>query len=235
MKRQVDYNKIASNLFKYSFDFDLTVTESYENFSKEFKEIAIIFQLIKQRIIDGENVTPFLIQDNESQSGVYLIENCIYRNVGNELVIEGFSINKSDNNIITFNYTFDDDTLVVTTDQDEFLTSDNVKSVFNQSITGTGNITLFRHKLKISVMSSTVVRDVILDYLSTSNLVVDNLQDLATLLNVSRNDTSDTAFLGYLGVKNYSITYKYSTGIFELSDGTNHYNATSVSDKVTTI
>lgn len=182
MKRQVNYNKIANNLFKYSFDFDLSVTDSYENFSLEFKEIASIFQLIKQRIIDGENVTPFLIQDNESQSGVYLIESCYYRNGANELVIEGFSINKSDNNIITFNYTFDDDTLDVVADQDEFLSSDNVKNVFNQSITGSGSIDLVHHKVKLTD-SNNITYYLLFD--SSNKLNIDSAQDLTTVLKPS--------------------------------------------------
>ena len=134
-----------------------------------------------------------------------------------------------------FQYNSEDDTMDVQSGSDDVLTDDNIKTIFNKSIIGKGNITLFRHKLKLSDSTSTGVRDVILDYISTSNLVVDSLQDLQELLNVSRGDTSDTIFLGYKGVQNYTITYQYSTGIFVLSDGTNDYNTTSVSDKVTTI
>ena len=137
----------------------------------------------------------------------------------------------SNNILISFIKVYEN-RIEITLTREENLTKDNVKSVFNQTIEGTGNITLFRHKLTISDMSSTGVRGVILDYLSASNLKVDSLQDLQTLLDVSRNDTSDTTFLGYLGVKNYTITYKYSSGLFVLSDGTTEYNATSVSDKV---
>lgn len=184
MKRQVNYNKIASNLFKYSFDFDLTVNETYENFSKEYPDIYNIFLELKKSILNfndnipNSNPTPFLIQDNESESGVYLIESCIYRKVGDELVIEGFNINKNKNNIITFNYTFNDDTLDVTVDQDEFLTSDNLKSVFNQSLVGTGNVTLYRHVITITTSSQDFI---LLEYISSKKLKVDSVQDLRTL------------------------------------------------------
>lgn len=235
MKRQVDYNKIASNISKYSFDFDLSVDETYENFSKEYPEIYTIFSLLKTDLINLgaiDNPTPFFIQDNQSPSGAYLVNDVALTQQNNILTIIGIQANNNLNDVVNFEFNFNKDTLIVNTTQEEFLTLDNVKSVFNQSITGTGNITLFRHKLTISDMSSTGIRGVILDYLSTNNLNVDSLQDLQTLLDVSRNDTSDTTFLGYLGVHNYTITYKYSNGLFVLSDGTTEYNATSVSDKV---
>lgn len=171
--------------------------------------------------------------DNQIPMTIYVYNNDIVYYTESLSDNSRLNLIRVSNDIKTLGYiqTYDDRIEITITDE-ETLTKDNVKSVFNQSIIGTGNITLFRHKLKISDMSSTGVRDIILDYLSTSNLNVDSLQDLQTLLNVSRSDTSDTVFLGYLGVKNYSITYKYSTGLFVLSDGTTDYTATSVSDKV---
>lgn len=234
MKRQVDYNKIASNISKYSFSFDLTVDETYENFSKEYPEI---YNKIIQ-IYEDDAPSPFFIGDTESTDSLLVQDVARYgtNNLKNKIEFRTSRLlNVGEIYFQLFEYDFTKDIFKFTNTLEEYASLDNLKSVFNQSITGTGNITLFRHKLKISDMSSTGVRDIILDYLSTSNLVVDNLQDLAILLNVSRNDTSDTSFLGYLGVKNYSITYKYINGIFELSDGTNHYNANAVSDKVTAI
>ena len=77
--------------------------------------------------------------------------------------------------------------------------------------------------------------DVYLDWLSTSNLNVDSLQDLQTLLKVSRNDTSDTSYLGYNGYSTSEITFIHSTGVFKITDEYGEYNVTGVSDKVTTI
>lgn len=233
MKRQVDYNKIASNISKYSFAFDLTVDETYENFSKEYSEIYN--KLIQ--IFEDDAPAPFFIGDTETTDSLLVQDVVCYgtNNLKNKIEFRTSKLIDGEMYFQLFKYDFKTDIFQFTNTLEEYASLDNLKRVFNQSLVGTGNITLFRHKLKISDMSSTGVRDIILDYLSTSNLVVDSLQDLATLLNVSRNDTSDTVFLGYLGVKNYSITYKYINGIFELSDGTNHYNANSVSDKVTTI
>lgn len=241
MKRQVNYNKIASNISKYSFSFDLTVTETYENFSKEYPEIYTIFSLLKTTLVNfNENIAidnpaPFFIQDNESSTGSYLVNDVSVTQQNNILTIIGF---QTDNNlnIVNFEYNFNEDILKVNTAQEKFLSSDNVKSVFNQSIAGTGNITLFRHKLTLNYTSeSGSPGDVYLDWLSTSNLNVDSLQDLQTLLKVSRNDTSDTSYLGYNSYTTSEIAFIHSTGVFKITDEYNSYNVTGVSDKVTTI
>lgn len=236
MKRQVDYNKIANNISKYSFSFDLTVTETYENFSKEYPEIYTIFFIIKKCLLDDviNNVTPFFIQDNQTPTGAYLITSVSFQD--NTLMLEGFDTYNNINNSINFEYNFNSDILYFVNNQEEFLSSDNVKSVFNQSITGTGNITLFRHKLTLNYTSESGSPGyVYLDWLSTSNLNVDSLQDLQTLLKVSRNDTSDTSYLGYNSYTTSEIAFIHSTGVFKITDEYNSYNVTGVSDKVTTI
>lgn len=182
MKRQVDYNKIATNISKYSFAFDLTVDETYENFSREYPEIYTIFSLLKTTLVNlNENIAfdnpaPFFIQDNESSTGSYLV-NDVSVTQQNILTIIGIQTDNNLNNIVNFEYNFNEDKLVVNTTQEEFLTEDNVKSVFNQSITGTGNITLFRH-----IISITASQDfILLEYISSNNLKVDSVQDLRTL------------------------------------------------------
>ena len=242
MKRQVDYNKVANNISKYSFAFDLTVDETYENFSKEYPEIYTIFSLLKTTLINFnedvaiDNPAPFFIQDNESSTGSYLVNDVALTQKNNILTIKGFQTDNNLNDIINFEYNFNDDILKVNGAQEEFLSSDNVKSVFNQSITGKGNITLYRHKLTLEYTSSSGgPGEVYLDWLSTSNLNVDSLQDLQTLLKVSRNDTSDTSYLCYNNNITSGLTFSHSTGVFKITDEYDSYNVTSVSDKVTTI
>lgn len=205
-----------------AFGFDVS-DETYENASKDTN-----FKLIIEKMLINSksgDVTPLILYDYDI-GNVYIgyIDEIEHAQVA--------SISSGAIDFADLQYNSQNDTLNIQHGSDDVLSTDNVKTIFNQKITGTGNITLFRHKLTISDMSSTGVRGVILDYLSTSNLNVDSLQDLQTLLDVSRNDRSDTTFLGYLGVKNYTITYKYLSGLFVLSDGTTEYNVTSVSDKV---
>lgn len=178
MKRQVDYNKIASNISKYSFSFDLTVQETYENFSKEYPEIYTIFSLLKKCLLDDviNNVTPFFIQDNQTSTGAYLITSVSFQD--NTLMLEGFDTYNNINNSINFEYNFNSDILYFVNNQEEFLSSDNVKSVFNQSITGTGNITLYRHIITITTSSQDFI---LFEYVSSKNLKVDSVQDLRTL------------------------------------------------------
>lgn len=184
MKRQVDYNKIATNISKYSFSFDLTVKETYENFSKEYQEIYTIFSLLKTTLVNfNENIAidnpaPFFIQDNASSTGSYLVNDVLLTQQNNILTITGIQTDNNLNNIVNFEYNFNEDKLVVNTTQEEFLTEDNVKSVFNQTITGTGNITLFRHIITITTSSQDFI---LLEYISSNNLKVDSVQDLRTL------------------------------------------------------
>lgn len=184
MKRQVDYNKIASNISKYSFSFDLTVTETYENFSKEYPEIYTIFSLLKTTLVNfNENIAidnpaPFFIQDNESSTGSYLVNDVSVTQQNNILTIIGIQTDNNLNNIVNFEYNFNEDILKVNTAQEEFLSSDNVKSVFNQSIAGTGNITLYRHIITITTSSQDFI---LFEYVSSKNLKVDSVQDLRTL------------------------------------------------------
>lgn len=217
------------NLEKFTFlygNFGLDTNEIYENASQD-ESFKLLIEKMFINSKTGDH-TGLILYDNDINS-VYIgyIDETLHAEISS---IQTGTIYFAD-----FQYNSEDDTMDVQSGSDDVLTDDNIKTIFNKSIIGKGNITLFRHKLKLSDSTSTGVRDVILDYISTSNLVVDSLQDLQELLNVSRGDTSDTIFLGYKGVQNYTITYQYSTGIFVLSDGTNDYNTTSVSDKVTTI
>lgn len=174
MKRQVDYNKIATNISKYSFAFDLTVDETYEKFSKEYPEIYN--KLIQ--IFENDNPTPFIIGDTET-TDCLLITNVI-RYSGDRAKIEFRSSNVVDGEIYfqLFEYDFKTDIFKFTNTLEEYVSMDNVKSVFNQSITGTGNITLFRHIITITTSSQDFI---LLEYISSNNLKVDSVQDLRTL------------------------------------------------------
>lgn len=77
------------------------------------------------------------------------------------------------------------------------LTSNNVKTLFgNQSIVGTGNIDLYRHNLFISQGESGSYIKAYTTVYSSSNLKVDSLTDLKTILDLDKYKTVQAS--GYL-------------------------------------
>lgn len=69
------------------------------------------------------------------------------------------------------------------------ITAGNVKTVFGQSIIGTGNVDIYRHVIHLNNTSEVYNTDVNLVYYSSSDLQVDSLADLCTLFGVtSEND-----------------------------------------------
>ena len=176
MKRQVDYNKIASNISKYSFSFDLTVNETYENFSKEYPNI---YNKIIQ-IYEDDAPTPFFIGDTESTDSVLVQDVVGYatENLKDRIEFLSSVLRNGEIYFYHFEYDFIKDIFKFTNTLEEYISKDNVKSVFNQSITGTGNITLFRHIITITTSSQDFI---LLEYISSNNLKVDSVQDLRTL------------------------------------------------------
>lgn len=177
MKRQVDYNKIATNISKYSFSFDLTVDETYENFSKEYPEI---YNKIIQIYDDEDSATPFFINDSESTDSLLVQVIVRYGGVNARQKIEFRTSRLIDGEMYfqLFEYDFKKDIFKFTNSLEDYVTPYNVKSVFNQSIVGTGNINLFRHIITITTSSKDFI---LLEYISSNNLKVDSVQDLRTL------------------------------------------------------
>lgn len=78
------------------------------------------------------------------------------------------------------------------------LTSNNVKTLFgNQSIVGTGNIDLYRHNLHIGQGDSGSHIGAYATVYSSSNLKVDSLTDLKTILDLSDYDIIQASGSGY--------------------------------------
>ena len=78
------------------------------------------------------------------------------------------------------------------------LTSNNVKTLFgNQSIIGTGNIDLYRHNLHIGQGNSGSYINAYATVYSSSNLKVDSLTDLKTILNLDNYTTITASGYGY--------------------------------------
>lgn len=136
---------------------------------------------------------------------------------------------------ISYTLTYDEETdkLRIEAVEENFLSEDNVKTLFGtQSIIGDGNIDLFRHQL---ILTNT--NDVSVSYIieSSNNLPIDSPQDFVT---VTKADTDYTGHGLYLDANNniQPAFIRYSAGnvIIQLQNGS-LAPLKSVKDKVTTI
>ena len=136
---------------------------------------------------------------------------------------------------VDMSYNYDTDILTIEWSEEEIMSTDNVKTLFgNQSIIGTGNIDLYRHDITImGTLSITVY--------SSSNLKIDSVQDLTTVLKPyvglvlggvwydKLNDNSEIAGYGALIYKSDNLWYML------LSTTESNIPVDSVTDVVTTI
>ena len=77
---------------------------------------------------------------------------------------------------VDMSYNYDTDILTIEWSEEEIMSTDNVKTLFgNQSIIGTGNIDLYRHDI-------TIMGNLSITVYSSSNLKIDSVQDLTTVL-----------------------------------------------------
>lgn len=88
---------------------------------------------------------------------------------------------------------------------------EQLKTIFgNQSIVGSGNIDLYRHNITISVLSNTEpLAWVYITYISSSNLKVDSLTDLKTLIKELQT-SSKVSCTGYLIASHETIISIYN-------------------------
>lgn len=125
--------------------------------------------------------------------------------------------------ILEIQYTKATDKLTITSTEENFLSDDNVKTLFGtESIIGTGNIDLFTHFLTLTASDGSVLY---INYPSSNKLECDSLQDLTAMTKATK--TSGTK----IGFGSTYIIYD-STGIWKTANNT---AITQVKDKVFTI
>lgn len=118
-----------------------------------------------------------------------------------------------------------------------FISEDNVKTIFGQSISGTGNIELYRHQLTLH-SDEAEYQDMGLIVYSSSNLNVDSLQDLTTLLKPNSNTLYFAFVIHSTNIETYKVIYDnniWKMGYDDESTGKPNYVINSVSDIVTPI
>lgn len=134
-------------------------------------------------------------------------------------------------------YNQNEDELTINKAEDELLSADNVKTLFgNQSIIGQGNIDLYRHQLTLNYDGE--YETVSLIVYSSSNLNVDSLQDLTTLLKPNSNTLYFGNTTNSITPYTFQIIYDnnvWKTGSIREGEEKPNNNITSVSDIVTTI
>lgn len=130
----------------------------------------------------------------------------------------------SNNNIhnITIKYNPDTDTLTINYTVETFLAEDNVKTLFGQNITGTGDIKLYRHELIISTgrtSNNETEYKVYLTYYSSNNLVADTPEKLKTLTKANTTTILRGIVLEFANaeVQNATVSGQYS-GVNYLGD-----------------
>ena len=119
-----------------TFDFE---TEKLEHVSQDENYKKIINQ-IKKSQYNSLNY-PILIEDNEF-GGTFM-------GILNGLNIDIYSLGPNTIYNVTMLYNPDVDTLDITLTEEALISEDNIKTIFGQDITGTGDITMYRHQLII--------------------------------------------------------------------------------------
>ena len=129
------------------------------------------------------------------------------------------------------------DTLTINYTEENLISEDNVKTIFGQSISGTGNIELYRHQLTLH-SDEAEHQDMGLIVYSSSNLNVDSLQDLTTLLKPNSNTLYFAFAIHSTNIETYKVIYDnniWKMGYDDESTGKPKYVINSVSDIVTPI
>lgn len=211
--------KDVRELEKFSFfygGFDIQA-EQLENVSKDenWSKVANLFK--------NYNKTP-------NKKGVILydyLQNflCTGYLTGQYLYL--YSVSETGVTYITIDYDIKIDSMRIYVEDEKFISEDNIKTIFGQNITGTGDIKLYRHQIFLT--SNTTV--VTIQILSSNNLKVDSAQDLTTLTNAY----AGMEFTGLDSNTNKTYVVSYNGALWRMYDGSAYYNPNNFSDRVTPI
>ena len=202
-----------------TFDF---ATEKLEHVSQD-ENYSKIINCIKKSNNSLLNY-PILIEDN-ALGGTYT-------GIVNGKNIDIYSLGPNTIYNVSMLYNSDDDTLDITNTEEILISEDNVKTLFGQDITGTGDINLYRHQMTI-----TNANDVSVVYVinASSDLVINSAEKFVT---VTKANTSYTGLASYLdasgNVQPAFIRYVAGNVVVQLQNG-GISPMKSVSDIVTPI
>lgn len=170
---------------------------------------------------------------NTGDEGIYLVNgdsklNFYYE--GNIFYFTGFIGEKC-----IFDFNFSNDSIYDQQNGINYASSANLKTIFgNQPLVGEGNIDLYRHSLSIS--GATAGTTLNLEFLSSSNLKCDSVQDLRTLLKISGNKIEFLYGNLYQGpYTQCQLVVSADICQFTVGGTSTAINVTTVQDTVTTI
>lgn len=172
--------KDTRELEKFSFlygDFDIQA-EQLENVSQDenWSKVANLFKNYdntnnKKGIILYDYLQNFLCTGYLTGQYLYL-----------------YSVSETGVTYITIDYDIKIDSMRIYVEDETFISEDHVKTIFGQSISGTGDIGLYMHVLGL-IKSKAEYGDteykILVTYYSSNKLKVDSLQDLTALTNAS--------------------------------------------------
>ena len=238
MKRMINNADKANNLIRNSFVLPNNIIiydETLQDASKTKKgQILIDFCNAVAKTLDelgklDGNINNFENAKNYPLGIVTTETSCYIINTSYDTSsdIELISFDSNGIHSILISYARDEDTINIQNEYEEFITADNIKTIFGQDITGTGDINLYRHQIFLT--SNTTV--VTIEILSSNNLKVDSAQDLTTLTNAY----AGMEFTGLDSNTNKTYVVSYNGAIWRMYDGSTYYNPNNFNDIVTPI
>lgn len=133
----------AEELEKFIFiseEFNFQNEETIQNASQD----KLYFKIVNEIIKCSKNVKsePLIIFD-ENNGNIYV------GYVNDDSTAYATYTASNANYILEFDYHGDTDVLNIHLHDEIYVTADNIKTLFGQNITGTGNITMYRHQITI--------------------------------------------------------------------------------------
>lgn len=220
--RRMPFN--AENLENFLFlseDFNFQNEEIIQNASQD----KLYFKIVNEIIKSSKNIesAPLIIFDKYN-GNIYV------GYVSDDTTAYATYTASNANSILEFEYHGDTDVLNIHLHDEFYVTADNIKTIFGQDITGTGDINLFVHHLLINANCYFTIY-------SSNNLKVDTPEKLTTLL--KDKDTS-VYYFGYQQTQYIyiaAISFNSSTNLWQIrvSGEETSYDITDISDIVTPI
>lgn len=205
--------------FTGNYDFDNEVLESAST--------DPLYKPLIDLIMESNNKTKqFGIIVNDSPAAQY-----VYVGTINGYVIDIYALGT--NIIFNVNMTYrpDTDTLTINYTEENLISEDNVKTIFGQDITGTGNIELYRHQ--ITIYFDTDNKEAHYVVYSSSKKQITDYKGFIEVAKPISNFNYPAIYVNGDNVEPAFIRFASGTILVGLSTGTEPYNG--VSDNVNPI
>lgn len=212
--------KDARELEKFSFlygDFDIQA-EQLENVSQDenWSKVANLFKnydntVNKKGVILYDYLQNFLCTGYLTRQYLYL-----------------YSVSETGVTYITIDYDIKIDSMRIYIEDEIFISEDNVKTLFGQDITGTGDITLYRHQ--IAIRFDTDTKEVHYVVYSSNKAQITNYDDFIAVAKPISNFNYTAVYVNGDNAESAFIRFASGTILVGLSTGIEPY--TSVTDNV---